>query len=72
MKSLLDESHSSTVSIPELLTYMQYNINRCDASKGQTYQLAKQFGQQLIEHTREVIGQPPVYKNGEFSYHIFI
>jgi fatty acid synthase subunit alpha, fungi type len=49
---------------PDLLTYMQYHINQCDASKGETYQLAKQFGQQLIENTREVIGQPPVYKDG--------
>ena len=53
---------------PDLLTYMQYNINQCDASKGETYQLAKQFGQQLIENTREVIGQPPVYKDGKSQY----
>ena len=53
---------------PDLLTYMQYNINQCDASKGETYKLAKQFGQQLIENTREVIGQPPVYKDGTSSH----
>jgi fatty acid synthase subunit alpha len=50
---------------PELLTYMQYNIDRCDPSKGETYALAKQFGQQLIDNTKEVIGQPPVYKDGK-------
>ena len=44
---------------PELLTYMQYHIDQVDPSKG-----AKQFGQQLIDDTREVIGQPPVYKDG--------
>jgi fatty acid synthase subunit beta len=49
---------------PDLLTYMQYNINQCNASKGETYQLAKQFGRQLIENTRKVIGHPPVYKDG--------
>jgi fatty acid synthase subunit alpha, fungi type len=54
----------------ELLTYMQYSIDQCDASKGETYQLAKQFGQQLIENTREVIGKPPVYKDGAFSNYI--
>ena len=54
---------------PDLLTYMQYYIDQCDASKGETYQLAKQFGQQLIDNTRKVIGQPPVYKDGESSYH---
>jgi hypothetical protein len=41
---------------PDLLTYMQYNIDQCDASRGDTYQLAKQFGRQLIDNTREVIG----------------
>jgi fatty acid synthase subunit alpha len=30
---------------PDMLTYMQYNIDQCDPSKGETYQLAKQFGQ---------------------------
>ncbi|KAG2076495.1 hypothetical protein BDR04DRAFT_694370 [Suillus decipiens] len=51
---------------PELLTYMQYNIDRCDASKGDTYVLAKQFGQQLIDNTKEVIDHPPVYKDVTF------
>lgn len=50
---------------PELLTYMQYNIDRCDPSKGETYALAKQFGQQLIDNTKEVIDHPPVYKDGK-------
>jgi fatty acid synthase subunit alpha, fungi type len=48
---------------------MQYNIDQCDPSKGETYELAKQFGQQLIENTREVIGQPPVYKHGALLYY---
>ncbi len=51
---------------------MQYNIDQCDPSKGETYQLAKQFGQQLIENTQEVIGQPPVYKDGKSSSYNFI
>ena len=52
---------------PKLLMYMQDHINQVDPSKGETYQLAKQFGQQLIENTREVIGQPPMYKDGMFA-----
>ena len=36
---------------PELLTCMQYHIDQVDPSKGDTYQLAKQFGQQLVENT---------------------
>jgi fatty acid synthase subunit alpha len=43
---------------PDMLQFMQYNINRCDASKGETYRLAKEFGQKLIHNTREVIGKP--------------
>jgi len=51
---------------PEMLAYMQYNIDQCDPSKGETYKLAKEFGQQMINNTREVIGKPPVYKDGPF------
>jgi fatty acid synthase subunit alpha, fungi type len=49
---------------PDMLQFMQYNINQCDASKGETYKLAKEFGQKLIDNTREVIGKPPMYKDG--------
>ena len=40
---------------PDMLQFMQYNINQCDTSKGETYRLAKEFGQKLIDNTREVI-----------------
>ena len=50
---------------PALLEYMQYYINTCDSSRGETYKLAKEFGQQLIDNCREAIGQPPLYKDGE-------
>ena len=36
---------------PDMLQFMQYNINQCDASKGETYRLAKEFGQKLIDNT---------------------
>ncbi|KAF7965824.1 hypothetical protein HWV62_41719, partial [Athelia sp. TMB] len=51
---------------PELVTYMQYYINKCDPTKGETYALAKSFGQQLIDNTREAIGEPPMYKDVTF------
>ncbi|KAG6813968.1 hypothetical protein H0H92_005223, partial [Tricholoma furcatifolium] len=51
---------------PEMLAYMQYHIDQCDPSKGDTYKLAKEFGQRLIDNTREVIGKPPVYKDVTF------
>ncbi|GLB40343.1 putative protein with domain of unknown function (DUF1729) [Lyophyllum shimeji] len=51
---------------PEMLAYMQYHIDKCDPSKGDTYKLAKEFGQRLIDNTREVLGKPPVYKDVTF------
>jgi len=49
-----------------LLDYMQYHINTCDPTRGETYQLAKEFGQQLIDNCREAVGQPPLYKDVTF------
>lgn len=47
---------------PALLELMQYTINRVDASQGPTYELAKEFGQQLIENCKEVMNTPPRFK----------
>lgn len=47
-----------------LLAYMQYYIDNCDPEHGLTYKLAKDFGQHLIDNCCEVIGQPPLYKDG--------
>jgi fatty acid synthase subunit alpha, fungi type len=55
---------------PDMLQFMQYNIDQCDASKGETYRLAKEFGQKLIDNTREVIGKPPMYKDGALHLHL--
>jgi len=52
---------------PDFLIYMQYNIDQCDVTRGENYKLAKEFGQQLLDNTKEVIGKPPVYKDGKFS-----
>jgi fatty acid synthase subunit alpha len=51
---------------PALLEYMQYHINTCDPARGETYRLAKEFGQQLIDNCSEAIGEPPLYKDGGF------
>ena len=42
---------------------MQYHYNQVNPLKGNTYQLVKLFGLQLIDNTCKVIGQPPVYKD---------
>ena len=52
---------------PSLLAYMQYYIDNCDPDRGHTYKLAKEFGQRLIDNCREVVGQPPMYKDGEIT-----
>ncbi|KDN33898.1 hypothetical protein RSAG8_13015, partial [Rhizoctonia solani AG-8 WAC10335] len=51
---------------PTLVRYMQYYIDDCHSEKGETYALAKQFGQQLIDNCREVLGQPPLYHDVTF------
>ena len=48
-----------------MLQYMQCNVDRCNPSKGETYKLAKEFGQQLIHNTCEVICKSPVYKDSK-------
>ncbi|CAO1626995.1 unnamed protein product [Sympodiomycopsis kandeliae] len=47
---------------PALLELMQYTIDRVDSTQGPTYELAKEFGQQLIENCKEVANQPPRFK----------
>ncbi|KIL56574.1 hypothetical protein M378DRAFT_1034420 [Amanita muscaria Koide BX008] len=44
-------------------------MNRADdhtLRKGETYKLAKEFGQQLIDNIKEVLGHPPVYMDVTF------
>lgn len=50
-------------SNPLLLDFMQYHMDNCPTERGETYQLAKELGQQLIENCKEVLGEPPVYKD---------
>jgi len=57
---------------PMLLQYMQYHINHVDASRGPTYALAKEFGQQLIDNCREAMCSPPKYKDGMYPYPTFL
>lgn len=50
-------------SNPTLLEFMQHHIDNCPTERGETYKLAKELGQQLIENCKEVIGEAPVYKD---------
>lgn len=50
-------------SNPRLLDFMQYHIDHCPTERGETYELAKELGQQLIENCRDVLGEAPVYKD---------
>ncbi|ORZ20354.1 fatty acid synthase [Absidia repens] len=51
---------------PQLLDYMRYNVENCAGDKGETYRLAKEFGQALIENCVEVLTENPVYKDVNF------
>ena len=50
-------------SYPALLDFMQYHIDHCPTERGETYQLAKMLGEQLIDNCRDVLGEAPVYKD---------
>lgn len=50
-------------SNPLLLEFMQYHIDHCPTERGETYQLAKELAQQLIENCKEAIDVPPAYKD---------
>ncbi|KAL8640667.1 MAG: hypothetical protein Q9228_002441 [Teloschistes exilis] len=50
-------------SNPLLLDFMQYHMDVCPTDRGETYQLAKELGQQLIANCKDVLGEAPVYKD---------
>ena len=50
-------------SNPTLLEFMQYHIDNCPTERGDTYDLARQLGEQLIENCKEVLSSAPVYKD---------
>ncbi|KAF2396135.1 hypothetical protein EJ06DRAFT_500524 [Trichodelitschia bisporula] len=50
-------------SNPRLLDFMQYHIDHCPTERGETYELAKELGQQLIENCKDVLNVAPVYKD---------
>ncbi|KAF1953560.1 fatty acid synthase subunit alpha reductase [Byssothecium circinans] len=50
-------------SNPLLLDFMQYHIDNCPTERGETYELAKELGQQLIENCKDVLNEAPVYKD---------
>lgn len=50
-------------SNPLLLDFMQYHMDVCPTNRGETYELAKELGQQLIDNCKDVLGEAPVYKD---------
>ncbi|KAL8824963.1 MAG: hypothetical protein Q9191_004701 [Dirinaria sp. TL-2023a] len=50
-------------SNPLLLDFMQYHMDICPTERGETYKLAKNLGEQLIENCKDVLGEAPVYKD---------
>ncbi|WKT46141.1 hypothetical protein QSH57_011015 [Fusarium oxysporum f. sp. vasinfectum] len=50
-------------SNPKLLDFMQYHIDNCPTERGETYKLAQELGQQLIENCKDVLDVAPVYKD---------
>lgn len=48
---------------PTLIKFMQYHIDHTPEYKGETYQLAKKFGQQLIDNCKQVLDVDPAFKD---------
>lgn len=48
---------------PTLIKFMQYHIDHTPEYKGETYQLARRLGQQLIDNCKQVMDVDPVYKD---------
>ena len=53
---------------PDLIKFMEFMVNQCDPAKGETYATAKKLGQELLDNCRGVVGQPPLYKDGEYVF----
>ncbi|KAK4236034.1 fatty acid synthase subunit alpha [Achaetomium macrosporum] len=50
-------------SNPTLLEFMQYHIDNCPTDRGETYQLAKELGAQLIQNCKDFLNADPVYRD---------
>ncbi len=48
---------------PTLVEFMQYHIDNCPTERGETYQLAKLLGAQLIDNCKDALDADPVYKD---------
>lgn len=68
LKSVDRETVTACIQImnranPTLIEFMQYHIDHTPTGRGETYDLARRLGQQLIDNCREVLGHAPVYKD---------
>ncbi|KAM6519203.1 beta subunit of fatty acid synthetase [Fusarium falciforme] len=45
----------------KLVEFMEYHISHCPTERGETYELAKELGEQLIAKCKDVLDKPPVY-----------
>jgi len=43
-------------------------VNLRDPAKGETYATAKKLGQELLDNCRGVLGERPLYKDGEMFF----
>ena len=50
-------------SSPRLVDFMQYHIDHCPTERGETYELAKELGCQLIENCKDTLNETPVFKD---------
>ncbi|KAJ1899342.1 fatty acid synthase alpha subunit Lsd1, partial [Kickxella alabastrina] len=51
---------------PALMRHMAYHIAKTDASKGETYKLARELAEMLYENCEVALTHPPMYKDVDF------
>ncbi|KAH6867587.1 hypothetical protein B0T10DRAFT_502320 [Thelonectria olida] len=44
-----------------LVKFMEYHISHCPTERGETYELAKALGEQLLAKCKDALDKPPVY-----------
>ena len=51
--------------------FLLYIVTNTLAEPRCRYALAKKFGQELIDNCREVVSQPPRYKDGKHTFRLY-
>jgi len=52
----------------DLIKFVDFMVNHCEPANGETYATAMKLGQELLDNCRDVVGQPPLFRDGEIFF----